>query len=264
MMAKPTYNLTELLELAVVACELNSFSKSAKNGYVKSTYELTQNNDGEAVTEDSPEDYTGKYNDKPSVFANRDLIKETLGIGSMKRWNPDKHDIPVLVVTDEHRAKAAAINKHFKSLSFKAMADKMNDFEKAVFKVITTPELTGRDVGIVAALPSSYAHEMKRKSDLVAKKEMAKSSSHIGSVGDRVETDVTIVTHKYINRLDCFVVNAVANDKDMVAFFTGKDADDFGSKCKIRGTIKRTDISKYNNGPETFLTRVMVKEVYER
>ena len=262
-MAKPTYTLQELLELAVAACDLNSFSKSAKYGYVKSSYPLTgiDYDTGKLVTEPSPEDYNGVYQSEAYVFANRDLIKETLGVGSLNRFKPDLNSIPKLVVNDEHRAQAEKIHKHFKGLSFKAMADKMNDFEKAVFKVITTEELTSRDVGLVASLPSSYNHEMKRKGDLKAKKELAKNSSYIGSVGDRLETELQIVTHKFLPRFDCYVVNAIANDKDMVAFFTGKDAAVFGKKCKVRGTVKRTDISKYNNGPETFLTRVMVKEV---
>lgn len=259
-MAKPTYTLNELLELAVAACELNSFSKSANNGYVKSSYALTSETFGEKATEKSPEGYAGVYQKEPYVFANRDLIKETLGIGSLNRFKPDLNTIPKLVPTDEHKVLAEQIHKHFKGLSFKAMADKMNDFEKAVFKVITATELNSRDVGIVASLPSSYHHEMKCKADLKAKKELAKNSTYLGAVGDRLDTEMVVVTHKWLERFNCFVVNGVANDKDMVAFFTGKDAATFGKKCKIRGTVKRTDISKYNNGPETFLTRVMVKE----
>lgn len=263
-MARPNYKFEEILELAVAATEVNSFAAGGKNGYVKSDYPLTRHIFGEETkVETAPADYDGVYDNEPYVFSNRNLIKENLGIGSLTRWNKDKHNIPALNVTDEHRETAKTIARHFSGLTFKVMADKANDFDKAVYEVINKDEITVRDVGIIASLPGVYAHQKKTKADLARKKELAKNSTYIGAVGDRVETELEIVSHKYLERFDCYVVNAYANDRDMVAFFTGKSEDVFGKRCKIRGTVKRAEVSKYNGGPETFLTRVFVKEVLE-
>lgn len=260
-MAKPTYDLLVILEMAVAACEVNAFSANAKNGYVKSDYPLKRTVFGETTEEEAPpEDYDGKYDTHPYVFANRNLIKENLGIGSLTRWNPEKHNIPKLVITPEHKITAQAIKKHFNALTFKAVADKMNDFEKAVFKVITTKEVSARDIGIISALPGSYTHDIKRKADLAHKKKIAKVSDYVGEVGARMDLELNIVSHHYIERFDCNIVNAVTPDDNMVAFFTGKSAATFGSKCKVRGTIKRNEVSKYNNAKESFLTRVAVTE----
>jgi len=253
-MAKPTYTVQEILELAVAACDVNCFA--GKNGYVKTGFVLDK-------SIKVPSKYNGVFNNEPYVFANRDLIKEALGLCTLSKWHPDRHTIPKLVVTDNVRATASAVLKHFKTLTFKAMSGKMNAFEQSVHKVITSDKVTDRDVGILASLPGTFHHEMIRKADLTHKKELALNSEYIGVVGDRVKSTIEIVTHKYIPRHDCYIVNAVDDNSNMIAFFTGKSADKFGTKCMINGTVKRIDRSKYNKGKETFLTRVGVQDVYE-
>lgn len=263
-MARKTFPLNDILDLAVAACDVNKPFKAAKYGYLKVSYSLVNNFLGKEVEQEvTPDGYKGMYDSVSYVFCNRDLIKESIGIGTLSRYRPEKNFIPGLVVTDENRETREKIKTYFSTLSFKAMSGTINDFERNVLRILTDSVVKEEEIGIVASMPSAYFHVIKRKQDMEEKIELAKDSSYVGSVGASVELNIRIITHKYINRLQCFVVNAIADEKNMIAFFTGKSKETFGDKCFIKGIVKRTEVSKYNNAQETFLTRVTVKKVYE-
>ena len=75
--------------------------------------------------------------------------------------------------------------------------------------------------------------------------------------GDTVNIDIEILRINFIAKLNCYVVNAVTSENNMVCFFTSKDESYFeGKNMTVKGRIKRCQVSKFHGGKETVLNYV--------
>ena len=160
-------------------------------------------------------------------------------------------------VTRDCEDTAESIIQYYKGLTFKAMGNKINDFEQRVLEFIQSETVTDRDIGVVASLPKAYFRSVKRDATDAKLRKLSTSSIHIGTLGEDIQGEVNILNCSYIQRLACHVVNADMQG-NIVCFFTKHPAEHWGEKCVIKGKIKRHQTSKFHNGKETVLNYVKV------
>ena len=268
-MNKETYELREVLAVAVAVNELNIQVSPETNGYVKSSFPVLRGILGaEKVEVDVPEGYDFAYDEDLFVFSNRDLLKEHFGMGTLNKWHPEKNNIPTFTVTDEHRAEADKIIKHFNKLMFDALAGNLDDngFKSALYELFNKEDgkIMTRDFGLTACVPSAYLNDLAAEKRKKNERELAKVSTYIGGVGGKVDVEIDVVSSKFIEKFGCYVYNCIEGGQNAVSFFTQKDPNEFGKRCRITGKVKRTDVSNYSGAKETTLNYVKVTEVLEK
>ena len=158
-------------------------------------------------------------------------------------------------ITEESADIADKIIQYYKGLTFKAMGAKINDFEQRVLAVIQKGVIDRRDIGVVASLPKAYFRSIKRDETDTLMRKLSVSSIHIGTVGSDVEGTINVLNCSFIQKLQCYVVNAEMNE-NIVCFFTKHDADHWGEGCTIKAKVKRHQTSKFHGGKETVLNYV--------
>lgn len=114
--------------------------------------------------------------------------------------------------------------------------------------------------GILASLPQAYNRHLGQISERAAKP----VSSHVGAIGERLDTLVTVERVSAYESLYGIkrVVSMVTDDGNVLITFTtgqGVCAEDTGKRFSIRGTVKRH--GDYKGTAQTELSRVAFKPV---
>ncbi len=180
---------------------------------------------------------------------NKAIVQTHLGLLDENRM------VYVDYVTQECADIAEKMTQYYKGLTFKAMGNKINDFEQKVLGLINCKQVDRRDIGVIASLPKAYFRAVKRDATDTQMRKLSTTSIHIGTLGEDVQGTINILNCSFIQRLQCHVVNAEMNG-NIVCFFTKHPADHWGETCEIKGKVKRHQTSKFHGGKETVLNYV--------
>lgn len=180
---------------------------------------------------------------------NKTIIQSHLGLLDENRMVFVDH------ITQECEDIAEQMIQYYKGLTFKAMGNKINDFEQKVLGLINCKLVDRRDIGVIASLPKAYFRSIKRDNTDILMRKLSTTSVHIGTLGEDIQGKINILNCSFIQRLQCHVVNAEMNE-NIVCFFTKHDADHWGETCEIKGKVKRHQTSKFHGGKETVLNYV--------
>lgn len=187
----------------------------------------------------------------PDSVTNKTLILSHLGVLS------EHQTAFVDTVTQDCETTAEDIIKYYRGLTFKAMGNKINDFEQKVLNLIQTGVVDRRDIGVVASLPKAYKRAVKRDAKDIEMRKLSTISEYIGKEGEKICGAVEIINCSFIQRLACYIVNAKMGT-DIVCFFTKHGAEQWGDACTVEGKVKRHQLSKFHGGKETVLNYVKV------
>ena len=182
-------------------------------------------------------------------LTNKMIIQSYLGILD------DNRALYVDHITDSVTNIAEDIIQYYKGLTFKAMGNKINDFEQKILSIINSGVIDQRDIGLIASLPKSYNRAVKRDVTDTQMRKLSTTSIYIGTIGEDVESEIRILNCSFIQKLQCHVVNAEMNG-NVVCFFTKHNADHWGDTCAIKGKVKRHQTSNFHGGKETVLNYV--------
>lgn len=160
-------------------------------------------------------------------------------------------------VSQECADIAEKMIQYYKGLTFKAMGNKINDFEQKVLGLINCKQVDRRDIGVIASLPKAYFRAVKRDSTDTQMRKLSTTSIHIGTLGEDVQGTINVLNCSFIQSLQCHVVNAEMSG-NIVCFFTKHPAEHWGETCEIKAKIKRHQTSKFHGGKETVLNYVKV------
>ena len=160
------------------------------------------------------------------------------------------------VPDEEDYEVADSIISYYTGLMFKAIGSTINDFEQKVLDIVKNNLVSATDFGIVASLPKSYFRSIERDAVEAQQRILSDASTFVGRVGDTVELAIDVLRCNFIQKLNCYVVNARTGN-DLIVFFTS-NADDFnGMRCgNIKGRVKRHQVSNMHGGKETVLNYV--------
>jgi hypothetical protein len=150
----------------------------------------------------------------------------------VKRWLREGG----IALTDADIAEGQRVRNHFKGLLLKQMAGKINDFERQALSIAQKDEFTGRDLldfAIVSCLPASARRDQERK-DL--QREVVASTQLTGDKGDKIISDITVISSRYSPMYGKFRINARMGESFIDFWFT-RDMEK-GATVRIEGKIK--------------------------
>jgi len=175
--------------------------------------------------------------------------------------------------TDEDAAKAdAAIEwvRGFADTDDEVAA--LSEFEYNMFTILKADSITHRQLGIAAYAVEGYRRNVEKIAREQARAKTVEQSDYIGTVGDKVELTVTLVSEFRIE--DRYSYNGgtkplytfVDDDGNQIKWFSSRDIAELaetGVKVTLKGTIKSHDdgTGRYgdkNYGKSTVLTRCKV------
>ena len=192
---------------------------------------------------------------KGEEYVNYGTVTNKLIVATHLGLLDDNRAVFVDHITEECENIAENIIQYYKGLTFKAMGNKINDFEQKVLGLINSGIVDRRDIGVVSSLPKAYFRAVKRDATDTQMRKLSTTSIHVGTQGEDVEGTINILNCSFIQRLQCHVVNAEMSG-NIVCFFTKHPAEHWGTTCEIKGKVKRHQTSKFHGGKETVLNYV--------
>lgn len=156
---------------------------------------------------------------------------------------------------EEDYAVADEMISYYSGLMLKAISGKINEFEERVLGLIKTGTVSVKDFGIIASLPKSYFRSLERDEVEEKQRQLSDTSEFIGQIGHTVDIEIDIMRCNYIQKLSCYVVNAVHNG-NLIVFFTSTGEFESIDSVRVRARVKRHQTSSYHGGKETVLNYV--------
>lgn len=124
-----------------------------------------------------------------------------------------------------------------------------SSFEATVKNIVQSGYCTMKLINWLSGAMASYIRTVKQQAT-------ANASNHVGNVGDKITTTVTVINQKkFESRYGDRYLNSFADENgNVLVTWTNKFIGQVGEKIAIRGTIK--EHSEYNNVKQTVLLRV--------
>jgi hypothetical protein len=154
--------------------------------------------------------------------ANKSLVKEWLRTNSFTE------------VTDSDYAAGRVARDHFKTYTLLALTGKMNEFQQTALKIATKDVFTGRDMydfAVISCLPD-VARRDQQQTDL--KREIYHSEQLLGSIGDQITGDITVVSSRFKPEYNKFRISARMGDSFVDFWHT----ENINGEVRIKGKIK--------------------------
>ena len=163
-----------------------------------------------------------------TAFSNKDIL-----IGILTKY--------VDLVTDKDRKKATEILDYLDNeFAFKILSETLTDFEGSISKFLSNNSEDFLSVlGVAAYIPTYYDNNIQ-KQDL---KDRSTQSGHLGKIGEKVTTEIEVLSSKYIAQTQYggagYMVNAITTDNHRLSFFTiNEDIANSKSSVKVSCKIK--------------------------
>ena len=118
--------------------------------------------------------------------------------------------------------KGREIRHFFNGFLLKELSGKINDFERQALKIAQMDEFTNKhmlEFAVISCLPSAMIREQSKK-ELTS--EIRNSTQLQGSVGDKIQGEITVVKSYYSKEYDKFRITARLSDA-FVDFWFGAD-----------------------------------------
>ena len=223
-----SFTKAELLAASILAAEFNS-------SYVKTSgaFDIVE---GDFVK-------TG--------FSNKDVL-----IGILTKY-------PKLI-TDKERNHATVILDFLDNeFAFKILAENLTDFEQSIATFLSdNPSNFLSVIGVAAYIPTYYDNNTKQDT----LRDRSANSVHLGQVGEKIKTEIEILTSTYIAETQYggsgYMVNAITSDNNRLSFFTTNE-DVATSKTNINISCKIKSLGtawKDDSIPETKVNYVRMAE----
>lgn len=164
------------------------------------------------------------------------------------------------VPSDESIKKAEEMKDDMlQDILFRRLADKMTSFDKTVTDALNSDKDSNFNVAVLASLPKVWRVMKKQKERQELNAKLKVLSEYQGTIGQREEFDVEIISSRWIRSMDTNVIQAIDVDDNLFSFWSTKDDYEVGKKFKLRGTVKKHIVNTYSDDvKETQLGRVTI------
>ena len=148
--------------------------------------------------------------------------------------------IPGTITDQDYSAGEAACNYLQNDLTLRALKGKLTDFDQSISKVVAVQDQFDTaahklELAVVACLPQSHQSALKRLA--TTDRMSAAQGGFIGKVGDKVATNVEVISANYSKIYNIYWIKAITENNQPV-FFSFKENFDSGTQLAIRGTVK--------------------------
>lgn len=203
---------------------------------------------------------TGKYISKSKARENNDT--STADLAMNLRFSKDKD------IQDEIRSlwpKAEELAKKIEewkdTKDWDALADQKpemaNYFQN--MKIISRSQaIQYKNAGYHASLLAVYLRDQADAERVAAQKTQATNKTYIGKIGEKITFDGVIkITKPFQSQFGTGQMYVFNDDNgNEIVYFSSRDiGGEVGEKVKVQATVKNHQISKYNQQPQTIVTR---------
>jgi hypothetical protein len=162
-------------------------------------------------------------------------------------------------VKQEDADAAADIIRHYRKLTFGVIADDLGDYMTRVFSSTQNEQVTFKDLGVIASVPSAYQKDME--SARLKKESKNSVQEHIGVVGDSIELTIRYINTGFVQKLECYAHDAITNSGHMVNFLNKKKLGEVGQVQQIRAKVKSHGANYQTKALQTQLNYVKVIDI---
>lgn len=229
--APKEFPVQEVLAAAFAAYRIN-------NGYIKHTQRFSE-----------PENAT--------IFANKELVKNHFANGA--HWVPT--DFKGLDIRDEDYDNVKDAMDHFKSYTFKILANDLSAFQKDVFSAVQSDTVPSGKLGLVAYVPELIGRELKENAFKKLLRTEYHNSEHIGKEKDAIEGNIKILKRTYSSKWESN--NYIADYMGNIVSFMKADVYAEGRRYSFKAKVKSHGRNSLFDINETRLNYVKVSNVKE-
>src|SRR6056300_131282 len=152
---------------------------------------------------------------------------------------------------------------HYQGLVFKVMSNTATDFAQSVYQVITKDEITIRELGILAPLPSLYEAELQR----IQFVEGIANSQWVGTIGAKQTVRATLHEARYIRSRDFYVYTFIS-EGNLITHFSQKSINEWGTVGVLREgkeytitfKVKRHSTSSFYDCKDTVVNYLKISD----
>lgn len=223
----------EMLALAYAAYRVNGYQ------YIKETRRFSE--------------------EKPTQFANKDLVKFYLSQITPTYLVQSPKDFEPFQVTEADYASVERARNYFKRYTIDLLGDNLSEFQKAVYKVFCSEQISLSEAGVAAYLPQMVDRELE---DIAFKKLLRteyRDSKHIGVEGSSVEGVVKVLKKFWSPQWGKFNYTAELNG-NIISFMNGFDYE-INSLKRIKAKVKSHTKNRLFSVDETRLNYVKLYKV---
>ena len=218
------YNFTDSAKTLQDMQDLDSIYAFTKTEILSASIVASQFNEVYVKTSGSYDIDEGEF--KKTAFSNKEIL-----IGVLTNY---RHLITNKIFQEAKDIMAQLENK----FAYKILSDNLTEFESGIAKFLNDDNsLSSHVFGIAAYVPTYYNTDTK-DDEL---KERSTQSGHLGQIGDKINTEIEILSSKYIATTQYggsgYMINAITTDNHRLSFFTSNE-DIANSKKNIKVSCK--------------------------
>ena len=184
---------------------------------------------------------------KVSIRPNREIIKDEVSLGLTN-------------IIEADRIFAGLMAEHFQGIAFKALSEKLNDFDQKILNFITHDEVdTTMGMAYLACMAVRYRRELAKETKNEVLLRVGGTSIHQGSIGQHLRLRVQVMS-KFEGRAFPGSVIRATDGSNLYFWTSSKMIDmwpDAPEEFEIVGVVKNHQTDRDGNA-ETRLTRVKI------
>jgi hypothetical protein len=188
-----------------------------------------------------------------TVFANKELVK--FHFAGNAHWVPN--DFKGLNILDEDYDAVKDAMDHFKSYTFKLLANDLSNFQKNAFNAVQGETVHRNNLGIAAYVPELISRELKENAFKKLLRTEYHNSEHIGKEKDVLEGNIKILQRTYSSKWESN--NYIADYMGNIVSFMKADVFEEGRRYEVKAKVKSHGRIRLFDVNETRLNYVKVK-----
>lgn len=214
-----------------------AFAAQARNGkYVKTTERFNE-----------PENKTR--------FANKELVK--MHYADPSQWIPTDH-VGLTVTADDYESVDVAV-KHFRRYTLGVIGNQLTGFQKDIFEAVTSDEVDGGKLGILAYVPELVKREVEDNRFRKLLRTQYHASQDIGQEGDDIDGVFKLINRSYSEPWQSY--NYIADYMGNLVSFMNKYEHAVGDHKKFKAKVKGHGKNRTFEVSETRLNYVKLYKV---
>lgn len=169
-------------------------------------------------------------------------------------------DVEHFTVTESHYQQADEIIQYLQQAGLMQTLAKgaMDTFLGSIIELLANPKVTNRDLGMLAWAPKLTKDFQKKDQVREISAGYEGGSRYIGSIGDKLVINFTLIESRYIKTMDCYAVYGYT-EQDNLVFYWARDKEKIVTAGRLQGKVKAQNKDKFrNNACVTTLNYVKV------
>jgi hypothetical protein len=166
--------------------------------------------------------------DAQHILPNRQLISEYL--------DGNRANLPI--VSDHDRKHAEGIVQYLQQTGvMQALVNRSDRFLAQINELLLRPTVTSKDFGLLAWAPKLSDDYQKKDQVREISARFEYASRYIGKIGDKIQTNFTLIDSRYIQSMNCHAVYG-NDDQGNLIFYWARDEKKIVTSGLIHGRVK--------------------------